>query len=112
MQADTELPPLTGFERWDEPRHPVVGITHALRCAAPDSVLVCAADVQWVSAGDLRLLPASADSDPEAMAVVAEAGGAFQPVLGVYHPAALALLEASPAGEPLTRTVEAWPGPC
>lgn len=109
-KPDTELPPLEGFERWDEPaqpRHPLVGIVHALGRAAPDAVLVCAADMPWVRAVDLRLLLAGADSDPEAMAVVAEAGGRLQPVLGLYRPAALAALEAAAPGEPLTRTVEA-----
>ena len=48
----SELPDLDGVERWDEPdepRHPVVGIIHALEEAA-GPVLVCAADMPYVTA--------------------------------------------------------------
>jgi molybdopterin-guanine dinucleotide biosynthesis protein A len=102
----TELPDLTGVEHWDdepaEPRHPLTGIVHALERAG-EPVLVCAADMPFVTAEALRTLM-SAGGDT---ATVAVAGGVLQPVLAVYAPAALATLRAAEPDAPLTRTVEA-----
>ena len=56
--ADTELPDLPGTERWDEPdepRHPLTGIVHALATAG-GPVLVCAADMPFVTADACRTL--------------------------------------------------------
>jgi molybdopterin-guanine dinucleotide biosynthesis protein A len=96
-------PALPGVELWDdepaEPRHPRTGIAHALRRAGAP-ILVCAADMPFVTPAALRALAASGGD------AVAVAGGVLQPVLALYTPAALAtLLEAEP-NEPLTRTVE------
>ena len=105
-KADTQLPDLPGTERWDEPdepRHPLTGIVHAL-ATADGPVLVCAADMPFVTADACRTLLGAAGSSP---AVVATADGVLQPVLGLYAPAALDLLRAAPPGAPLTRTVEA-----
>src|SRR5207302_6989084 len=47
-KPDTELPSLSGITVWIEPalpRHPAVGITHALALASGRSVLVCACDL-------------------------------------------------------------------
>jgi molybdopterin-guanine dinucleotide biosynthesis protein A len=105
-KRDTELPELPGVERWeepDEPRHPLTGILHALeRAQAP--VLVCAADMPFVTADACRSLVQAAGTAP---AVVATAESVLQPTLGLYAPAALELLREAPADAPLTRTVEA-----
>jgi molybdopterin-guanine dinucleotide biosynthesis protein A len=101
-KADTVLPPLGGAERWDEPaepRHPLTGIVHALERAGED-VLVCAADMPYVTADACSALiksRAMAESDD----------GVLQPVLGVYLAEWLPALRAAPEGAPLTRTVEA-----
>ena len=109
-KPDSELPELPGVERWEEPaepRHPLVGIVHALERAG-EPVLVCAADMPFVTADALRSLLAGAhgsgDSPP---AVVAVAAGVLQPVLGLYAPAALESLRAAAADGPLTAAVEA-----
>ena len=102
----TQLPDLPGTERWDEPdepRHPLTGIVHALATAG-GPVLVCAADMPFVTADACRTLLGAAGTSP---AVVATAEGVLQPVLGLYAPAALELLRAAPPDAPLTRTVEA-----
>jgi molybdenum cofactor guanylyltransferase len=99
-KADSELPPLGGAQRWDEPdepRHPLTGIVHALERAGED-VLVCAADMPYVTAAACRgLIEARA---------IAEADGVLQPVLGVYRHEWLDALREEPDGAPLTRTVE------
>jgi molybdopterin-guanine dinucleotide biosynthesis protein A len=102
----TQLPELPGTERWeepDEPRHPLTGIVHALETAG-GPVLVCAADMPFVTADACRTLLQAASSTP---AVVATAGGVLQPTLGLYAPAGLATLHEAPEDAPLTRTVEA-----
>jgi molybdopterin-guanine dinucleotide biosynthesis protein A len=105
-KPDTELPDLPGTERWDEPdqpRHPLTGIVHAL-VTAGGPVLVCAADMPFVTADACRTLMQGAGASA---AVVATAGGVLQPTFGLYAPAALEVLRAAPADAPLTRTVEA-----
>ena len=101
-----ELPHLDGVERWDEPpepRHPLTGIVYALEHAG-EAVLVCAADMPFVTPEALNTLIAAGGAAPAAVAV---AGGVLQPVLGVYAPAALDTLRAAEPDAPLTRTVEA-----
>jgi molybdopterin-guanine dinucleotide biosynthesis protein A len=96
-------PALPGVELWDdepaEPRHPRTGIVHALQRAG-EPVLVCAADMPFVTPTTLRAL-AVADHD-----AVAVAGGVLQPVLALYTQAALPTLREAEPDEPLTRTVE------
>lgn len=107
-KAGTSLPELDGVERWDEPdepRHPLTGIVHALEHAG-GPVLVCAADMPFVTADACRSLLTAAGSGG-APAAVAVAGGVLQPVLGVYAPVALDALRAADPDAPLTRTVEA-----
>jgi molybdopterin-guanine dinucleotide biosynthesis protein A len=116
-KPDTELPELPGAVRWDEPaepRHPLTGIVHALVTAAAP-VLVCAADMPFVTSDACRTLLGAAATAP---AVVAVADGVLQPTFALYAPAALERLRAAPPGDPLTRTVEsldpvhvALPGP-
>ena len=104
-KRDTELPPLAeGVERWDEPdepRHPLTGIIHALERARTE-VLVCAADMPFVTPETLRALAEPAD----ASAVVATNDGTLTPVLALYRPAALQRLREAGEGEALKRTVE------
>jgi molybdopterin-guanine dinucleotide biosynthesis protein A len=105
-KRDTSLPVLDGVERWeepDEPRHPLTGIVFALE-EAGSPVLVCAADMPFVTADACRTLLQAAGTSS---AVVAIAGGVLQPTLGLYAPAALDLLRQAPADAPLTQTVEA-----
>ena len=103
------LPPLArGVERWeepDEPRHPAAGVAYALERAG-GSVLVCAADMPFVTAEACRRLAEAAALAPEAPAVVAEAAGWLQPTFAVYRPAALPALRTAGAAQ-LTRVVEA-----
>jgi molybdenum cofactor guanylyltransferase len=104
----SELPELPGVERWDEPerpQHPLTGIVHALeRADAP--VLVCAADMPFVTPDACRTLLEAAGGAGPAPAVLAIAGGVLQPVLGLYAPAALGPLREAADGAPLTETVE------
>jgi molybdopterin-guanine dinucleotide biosynthesis protein A len=105
-KADTELPSLPGVERWDEPdepRHPVAGIVFALE-RAEQPVLVCGADMPFVTGAVLESLAESLRA--EVPAVVAVAGGRLQPVLAAYAPSSLSVLRAAAADEPLTRIVE------
>lgn len=106
----TELPALDGVEVWaepEEPRHPLVGIVHALRLAAPRAVLVCAADMPFLTRDALAGLAAA---DPRgAPAVVAARPGGLEPLLGCYQPQAAGLLEpaAVQARAPLRAAVAA-----
>jgi len=91
-KRDTELP--GGVERWDEPlapRHPLTGIVHALECAG-GAVLVCAADMPFVTPAACRALIDA----PSADAAVAESGSILEPVFGVYRRSALDRLCAAP----------------
>jgi molybdopterin-guanine dinucleotide biosynthesis protein A len=106
-KAGEGLPRLPGVELWDdeppEPRHPLTGIVHALERAG-EPVLVCAADMPFLTPEALSSLIGAAGMAPAAVAV---AGGKLQPVLAVYAPAALETLRAAEPDAPLTRTVEA-----
>jgi molybdenum cofactor guanylyltransferase len=97
----TKLPELPGAERWDEPpepQHPLTGIVHALETAG-GAVLVCAADMPFVTAAACRALV-----DARALA---RTRAQLQPLLGVYLLEWLPRLKAAPPDAPLTRTVEA-----
>jgi molybdopterin-guanine dinucleotide biosynthesis protein A len=113
-QARSGMPGPRGVEVWiepAEPHHPLVGIAHALRMAGPRGVLVCAADMPFLTAEVLaRLAYAEAGGAPAVVAV--GASGRSEPLLGRYEPAAAALLAdaALAACEPL-RSVVARLGP-
>jgi molybdopterin-guanine dinucleotide biosynthesis protein A len=101
----TTLPDLNGAERWnepDEPRHPLTGIVHALE-EAGEPVLICAADMPFVTADACRTLLSAPHNS---LAVVAAADGVLQPTFGLYAPQALDALRAAEPDAPLTRTVE------
>jgi molybdenum cofactor guanylyltransferase len=95
-KADSELPSLPGVEVWmepQEPRHPLVGIVHALGLAAGRPVLVCACDLPLVTPELVRQV---VDADlGDGMAVVACAAGRLQPLLARYEPEALEPLSAA-----------------
>jgi molybdopterin-guanine dinucleotide biosynthesis protein A len=90
-KRDTILPPLAGMaDLWiepDQPRHPLVGVAHALRLAVGRPILVVAVDLPLMDAATLRALIAT---DPGgAAAVVPRVEGRLQPLAALYTPAAL-----------------------
>jgi molybdopterin-guanine dinucleotide biosynthesis protein A len=93
-KADTKLPSLAGATVWIEPhmpRHPLVGIMHALALAEGRPILVCAADLPFVTS---ELIRALASVRPGAApAVIASSDGRDQPLLGCYQPEALDRLQ-------------------
>jgi molybdenum cofactor guanylyltransferase len=93
-KADTKLPSLVGATVWIEPAmpsHPLVGIMHALALAEGRPILVCAADLPFVTS---ELIAALASADPGgAPAVIASSDGHDQPLLGCYQPEALEQLQ-------------------
>jgi molybdopterin-guanine dinucleotide biosynthesis protein A len=98
-KPDTELPSLPGVTVWlepDTPRHPLVGIMHALEMAEGRPVVVCAADLPFVTPSLVRHLARGARG---ACAVIASSGDLSQPLLGWYHPRALEALRAFDPGE-------------
>jgi molybdenum cofactor guanylyltransferase len=105
-KAGTSLPSLSRVAVWIEPespRHPLVGITQALALAGGRPVLVCPADMPFVTPELVRRL---VKADPgRAPAVVACAQGRMQPLLGCYQPRALDLL-AGPARAATGRVME------
>jgi molybdopterin-guanine dinucleotide biosynthesis protein A len=105
-KAATELPALPGIERWDEPddeHHPARGIAFALERAG-EPVLVCAADMPFVTAETCEGVAAALGTRAAAVAV---ADGILQPVLGAYGESALGVFRAAPPDGALTRTVDA-----
>ncbi len=109
-KADTELPGLPGVTVWVEPqapRHPLIGLLHALDLAEGRPVLACPVDLPFVTAEVIRRL---AEADPGgAPAVVARAGGEMQPLLGCYQPQARERLRSAGFGPevPVRRAVDA-----
>lgn len=104
-KPDTPLPGLADVERWDEPgepRHPLTGIVHALERAG-EPVMVCAADMPWVTVDACRSLLQAA---PGGRATVAVGAGTLCPVFGVYAPDALGTLAAGAPDAPLREIVE------
>jgi molybdopterin-guanine dinucleotide biosynthesis protein A len=97
-KPETELPRLEGAMVWLEPErpvHPLLGVCEALTLAGGRSVLVCPADMPFITP---HLLSALASTSSEgAAAVLASAHGVACPLVGRYMPAA------APA---LTRAVE------
>ena len=85
-KPDTKLPYVSGVTVWierDDRRHPVVGIMQALALADGRPVVVCGADLPFVSA---KLVKQLARANPgRAPAVIACAQGEMQPLLGCFH---------------------------
>jgi molybdenum cofactor guanylyltransferase len=81
----SELPPLPGVTVWREPErehHPLIGIVSALELAGGRPVLVCAADMPFVTPRLVRRL-ATVDG-----LAVAAWRGAMQPLVGRYDASA------------------------
>jgi molybdenum cofactor guanylyltransferase len=90
-KRDTLLPPLAGVaDLWiepDEPRHPLTGVSHALRLAVGRPVLVVAVDLPLLDAATLRSIMSV---DPGDAAVVApRVHGRLMPLCALYTPAAM-----------------------
>ncbi len=92
-KSDTRLPIPPGAPVWIEPqhpRHPLVGILHALEQASGRPVVVCAADLPFVTP---ELIVRIAAADPSGgLAALAAYAGAVQPLVGCYQPDAAELL--------------------
>jgi molybdenum cofactor guanylyltransferase len=97
-KPDTELGLVEGgVEVWREPaepRHPLVGVVYALSRAAGRDVLVCAADLPFITAAALELL-ACGDACGAPAVLATAPGSGLQPLLGRYRAAAGALLAAA-----------------
>jgi molybdopterin-guanine dinucleotide biosynthesis protein A len=89
----------------DEPRHPLAGIVHALRCAAGRPVVVVAGDMPFVTRGLVAALARRRARG--APAVVPRAGGRLQPLCARYDPRALPALAACDLTVPLCDVVAA-----
>jgi len=109
-KPDTKLPYVSGVTVWIEPeprRHPVFGIMQALALADGRPVVVCGADLPFVSVGLIkRLAKANPGRSP---AVIASVQGEMQPLLGCYQRRALPLLkvQTQAATCPLRETIAA-----
>jgi molybdopterin-guanine dinucleotide biosynthesis protein A len=106
-KPDTELPEIPGAERWDEPaepQHPVTGIAHALEHAGAP-ILVCAADMPFVTPAACQSLMEAAGGAGAVDAAVAVAAGVVQPTFALYAPTALDAMREAEPGAPLTETV-------
>ena len=108
-KQSTILPPLDAdVAIWleaDEPRHPLLGIVHALRCARRRPVIVVAGDMPFVTRGLVSAL--ARERSHGAPAVVPRAAGRLQPLCARYDPRALTALAASDFGAPVTEVVAA-----
>jgi molybdenum cofactor guanylyltransferase len=105
-KADTQLPSLPGATVWIEPHphhHPLIGIVQALGLAGGRAVLICAADLPFVTPQLVRRL--ALEDARGAPAVVTTAAGRIQPLLGRYDPEALRLLPVTPADRPLRELI-------
>jgi molybdopterin-guanine dinucleotide biosynthesis protein A len=103
----TPLPDLGGLAPiWCEAQadhHPMYGVAAALR-NANKPVLVCGADMPLVTPEVVDEIAAAAPR--AAAAVVPRAGGRLQPLLALYRPEALPIIEAMEPGERATDVVE------
>ena len=109
-KADTRLPYVSGVTVWIEPdsrRHPIIGIMQAIALADGRPVLVCGADLPFVSVSLVKRLTKA--NPGRAPAVIACAQGEMQPLLGCYQRRALPLLRADAAAltRPLRETIAA-----
>jgi molybdopterin-guanine dinucleotide biosynthesis protein A len=89
----------------EEPRHPLAGVVHALRCARGQPVVVVAGDMPFVTRGLVAAL--SRERSRGAAAVVPRAGGRLQPLCARYEPRALGALAGCDLTAPLSDAVGA-----
>jgi molybdopterin-guanine dinucleotide biosynthesis protein A len=101
-KKDSVLPALgEGVALWlepDEPRHPLTGLLHALRCAGGADILVCAVDLAAVDAQTLGKILLAAEAAPVADAVVPRAAGRLQPLCALYRATAMTAIEGHAPG--------------
>jgi molybdopterin-guanine dinucleotide biosynthesis protein A len=89
----------------EEPRHPLAGVVHALRCARGQPVVVVAGDMPFVTRGLVAAL--ARERSRGAAAVVPRAGGRLQPLCARYEPRALGALAGCDLTAPLSDAVGA-----
>ena len=89
----------------EEPRHPLAGVVHALRCARGQPVVVVAGDMPFVTRGLVAAL--SRERSRGAVAVVPRAGGRLQPLCARYEPRALGALAGCDLDAPVSHAVGA-----
>jgi molybdenum cofactor guanylyltransferase len=89
----------------DEPRHPLAGIVHALRCAGGRPVVAVAGDMPFVTRGLVAAL--ARQRARGAPAVVPRASGHLQPLCARYEPRALTALAACDFTAPVRDVVAA-----
>jgi molybdopterin-guanine dinucleotide biosynthesis protein A len=87
----------------DEPRHPLAGIVHALRCAGGRPVVVVAGDMPFVTRSLVAAL--ARERARGAVAVVPYAAGGLQPLCARYEPRALMPLACGDLTAPLRDVV-------
>ncbi|HEY2656550.1 MAG TPA: NTP transferase domain-containing protein [Solirubrobacteraceae bacterium] len=108
VKADAVLPDLPGTMVWiepDAPRSPLLGIVEALALPGGRPVLVCPADLPFVTPDLLAALAGSPDNG--APAAVASRDGVIRPLLGCYRPRAAGLLARVGCGDVAPR-VGSW----
>jgi molybdopterin-guanine dinucleotide biosynthesis protein A len=93
-KQSTVLPPFdVDVAIWleaDEPRHPLAGIVHALRCARGRPVVVVAGDMPFVTRSLVATL--ARERARGALVVVPRAAGRLHPLCARYDPRALGAL--------------------
>jgi molybdopterin-guanine dinucleotide biosynthesis protein A len=89
----------------EEPRHPLAGVVHALRCARGQPVVVVAGDMPFVTRGLVAAL--SRERSRGAPAVVPRAGGRLRPLCARYEPRALGALAGCDLTAPVADAVGA-----
>jgi molybdopterin-guanine dinucleotide biosynthesis protein A len=108
-KQSTILPPLdVEVAIWleaEEPRHPLAGVVHALRCARGRPIVVVAGDMPFVTRALVAAL--ARERARGAVAVVPRAGGRLQPLCARYDPRALTALAAGDFAAPMADAVAA-----
>ena len=89
----------------DEPRHPLAGVVHGLRCARGRPVVVVAGDMPFVTRGLVAAL--ARERARGAVAVVPRAAGGLQPLCARYDSRALTALAACDFASPARDVVAA-----
>jgi molybdenum cofactor guanylyltransferase len=89
----------------EEPRHPLAGVVHALRCARGRPIVVVAGDMPFVTRGLVSAL--ARERARGAPAVVPRAAGRLQPLCARYEPRALSALADCDFASPVSDVVAA-----
>jgi molybdopterin-guanine dinucleotide biosynthesis protein A len=105
-KADTQLPALDGVPVWtepEEPRHPLTGIVHALRCAGGRPVLAVACDMPLLTEELLHMLLVVREETDTA--VVPQSPNGLEAHVALYTPLALEGLAGFGADRPMREVV-------